>query len=233
MLVSAGRARSNDQDYSFFNVRFISYTIPYILRLNRQLSNEGSLIAFFQKKVVSLIDDYASRLNLPVQVIIEAKLIAERSIVKDIALGYRPEEVAAVSIYVACRRNKVPLSFREVVKTTRVSRVKLGNLYKRILIHLDVKMPLSSPEDYLYKRLVPLLEVKNEVVSRAKDIIEKLRNRGLAGGKNPGAVAAAALYIASLSLKQPVRISRLAKAAGVTTVTIKNVTKSLTRALNL
>ncbi|MEM4661709.1 MAG: hypothetical protein QXQ73_03385, partial [Desulfurococcaceae archaeon] len=114
-----------------------------------------------------------------------------------------------------------------------VSRVKLGNLYKRILIHLDVKMPLSSPEDYLYKRLVPLLEVKNEVVSRAKDIIEKLRNRGLAGGKNPGAVAAAALYIASLSLKQPVRISRLAKAAGVTTVTIKNVTKSLTRALNL
>ncbi|MEM0000234.1 MAG: hypothetical protein QXH02_04045 [Desulfurococcaceae archaeon] len=183
--------------------------------------------------MVSLIDDYASRLNLPVQVIIEAKLIAERSIVKDIALGYRPEEVAAVSIYVACRRNKVPLSFREVVKTTRVSRVKLGNLYKRILIHLDVKMPLSSPEDYLYKRLVPLLEVKNEVVSRAKDIIEKLRNRGLAGGKNPGAVAAAALYIASLSLKQPVRISRLAKAAGVTTVTIKNVTKSLTRALNL
>ncbi|MEM1843043.1 MAG: cyclin family protein, partial [Desulfurococcaceae archaeon] len=86
--------------------------------------------------MVSLIDDYASRLNLPVQVIIEAKLIAERSIVKDIALGYRPEEVAAVSIYVACRRNKVPLSFREVVKTTRVSRVKLGNLYKRILIHL-------------------------------------------------------------------------------------------------
>lgn len=152
---------------------------------------------------------------------------------EDVALGYKPEEVAAVSIYVACRRNKIPLSFREVAEVTRVSRVKLGNLYKRILIYLNVKIPLPSPEDYLYKRLVPLLEVKNEVISRAKDIIEKLKNKGLASGKNPGAVAAAALYIASISLKQPVRISRLAKAAGVTTVTIKNVTKSLTRILNL
>lgn len=80
---------------------------------------------------------------------------------------------------------------------------------------------------------MPLLEVKNEVISRAKDIIEKLKSRGLASGKNPGAVAAAALYIASISLKQPVRISKLAKAAGVTTVTVKNVTKSLTRILNL
>lgn len=190
----------------------------------------GSPIAFFQKTSM-FIDEYSRKLRLPEALVNEAKLVAERAIRENIALGYKPEEIAAASIYVACRKNKVPFSFREIVNSTRVNRAKLGHLYKRIILYLNIKIPLPDPEDYLTKRLAPLLGVGSEVVSRAKEIIARLKAKGFTCGKNPGAVAAAAVYLASISLRQPVKISRLARASGVTSVTVKNVAKALVHVL--
>lgn len=191
----------------------------------------GCVIIAFAEKTIVIIEDYSKSLSLPLELVSEAKLIAEKSIRNSIALGYKPEELAAASIYVACRARKIPLTFREVAKFTNVNRVKLGNLYKKIITMLDIKIPLPNPEDFITKRLAPLLGISSDIVSKALDIIKNIKNRGILAGKNPSAVAAAAVLIASRSLKQPVKISRLARVSGVTVVTVKNIAKSLTRTI--
>ena len=122
---------------------------------------------------------------------------------------------------------------RELLKATGTDRFKFKGLYKRVLMFLNVRVPLSSPEDYLNKRLVPLLGIRDEDAARAKEIIAKLREMGHTCGKNPSAVAAAALYIASLSSREPMRLSKLARVAGVTPITIKNNAKFLMRVLGI
>lgn len=170
---------------------------------------------------------------MPEQLINDAKSIAEQSIVEGVATGYKPEEVAAASIYVACRKNKTPLPIKEIARMANVNSTKIVHLYRKILTYFNIKVPIPDPEIYLVKRIAPILGVGSEILTRAVEIIRKMKSKGLIGGKNPGALAAAALYVAALHQKQPVKISKLAKVAGVTSVTIRNCVRRLIQLVQL
>ncbi|MEM0224926.1 MAG: hypothetical protein QXS24_05815 [Desulfurococcaceae archaeon] len=175
-----------------------------------------------------MIEEYSASINLPSEVINNAKWIAEKAILVNIALGYKPEEIAAVSIYVACRRNRVPLLLKEVIRVAKTSKAKVRSLYRRIIHYLELKPPIPDPADYLVKRLAPTIKVSSDALANALEIINKAKNAGVLHGKNPSAVAAAALYLAMVNKSKKISISRLARLAGVTSVTVKNILKVIT-----
>lgn len=181
----------------------------------------------FVTKTWNYIDLYAGLINLPGDITYSAKLLAERAIKEDIALGFKPEEVAVATIYVACRSKSVPLLLKDLIIAAKVEASRVKGLYKRLLAHLSIKAPIPDPEIYLVKRLAPKLDVDEKTLQIALEIIKKAKENMLTQGKNPSGVAAAALYIALRRTNKPVSLSKLARTSSVTTVTIKNILKVL------
>lgn len=189
-----------------------------------------SSIAYLEK-VESALDIYSKLFNISSDLVIEARLLIEKSIRYNLIIGYRPEEVAATSLYIICRVHRVPITFRDVITATNTQRGKIRSLYRRLLTAMNIKIPMPRPEDYITKRITPTLGLSNEITGRALELLDKLKTKYVLVGKNPSAIAAATVYIASVSMNKPVEISRLAKAAGVTAITIRNVARSLMRVL--
>ncbi|MGB9816779.1 MAG: hypothetical protein ACPLQS_04150 [Desulfurococcaceae archaeon] len=186
----------------------------------------------FINKTWKLIEEYSGYMNLPVDIINNAKLIAEQAIVIRIAQGYKPEELATVSIYIACRRSRIPLLFKEAVRIAKASKARVKSLYRRIIQHLNLKPPVPDPSDYLIKRLAPMINIDNDVLTQAIEIINKAKTVGILHGKNPSAVAAAALYLVLIGKNKRVSMSKLARLAGVTSMTVKNILKSIMPLVN-
>jgi transcription initiation factor TFIIB len=93
-------------------------------------------------------------------------------------------------------------------------------------------VPVASARD-LIPRLSSDLGFKGETVKRAMEIIVNARKKGITIGKNPGGIAGAALYIAGI-LEEDRRTQRkVARAAHVTEVTIRNRYKDLVRSLGI
>ena len=101
-----------------------------------------------------------------------------------------------------------------------------------IVRNLKMKMPIDNPLDYVTK-VAEKAEVSSDVEGLAIKIIRDARSKHATMGKDPSGLAAAALYIASKIKKEKVTQSRLAKAADLTEVTIRNRKKDLMKTLNL
>jgi len=65
------------------------------------------------------------------------------------------------------------------------------------------------------------------------EILKLAENRDLTSGRGPTGVAAAAIYIASISLNERRTQREVAEVAGVTEVTIRNRYKELTEKLGI
>jgi transcription initiation factor TFIIB len=82
-------------------------------------------------------------------------------------------------------------------------------------------------------RLSSDLLLEGKTVKKATEIIKRAEERLVTIGKDPGGIAAAALYIAGI-LEEDRRTQReIAKAARVTEVTIRNRYKDLVRSLGI
>jgi transcription initiation factor TFIIB len=178
----------------------------------------------FLSKVFDLIEKASVGLNLPSLIVSEARSIAERAIREEVSFGFRPEDIAAVSIYIACRGRKVPLLLREVVSATGSDRRRALSLYKRVLSYLDVRVALPRPEDHLYY-IASKLNLDQDVVEHAFRLLSEANKRGFSIGKNPRVLAAAAIYTASVLANKPLSVKNIANTSKVTSVAIRLLSK--------
>ncbi|GEM_PF-1221986 len=180
----------------------------------------------YMRRVLDLVEGVSREFNLSPLVILEARDIAKRAIIEEIAFGFRPEDVAAVSVYVACRRHRVPLLLREVISVVKSERRRALSLYKRVLSYLGISVSVPKPEDHLYY-IAPKLNIERDVVDHAVKLLNEANKTGFSVGKNPRVLAAAALYTASVLANKPIPVKNIANASKVTTVAVKLLSKRL------
>jgi transcription initiation factor TFIIB len=70
-------------------------------------------------------------------------------------------------------------------------------------------------------------------VQKAVSIISRAKEEGITAGKDPGGVAAAALYIAGIVTDDRYTQREIADAASVTEVTVRNRYKEMVRKLEI
>lgn len=180
----------------------------------------------FLSRVMDIIEKASLELNLSPLVVSESRDIAERAIREEVAFGFRPEDIAAVSLYIACRRHKVPLLLREVIAVTRSDKRRALSLYKRVLAYLGVSVSLPRPEDHLHY-IASKLNLEKDVVEYAFRLLDEANKRGFSIGKNPRVLAAAAIYTASVLVSKPLPIKNIANISKVTSVAIRLLSKRL------
>jgi transcription initiation factor TFIIB len=174
----------------------------------------------------------ASHLGLPRNVREASAVIYRRAVEQKLIRGRSIEGVAAAALYAACRQCKVPRTLDEITEVSRVSKKETGRSYRFIARELNIVIPPTNPVDYI-PRFTSQLNLSGEVQSKAVEILKHASMKGLTSGRGPTGVAAAAIYIASVSLNERRTQRDVAEVARVTEVTVRNRYKELVEKLSL
>jgi len=174
----------------------------------------------------------ASKIALPKSIRDTALLIYKKTVEKGLVRGRSIESVVAAALYAACRRHKFPITLDEIAQYTSGGRREVARCYRLILREVGVSVPIADPLNYV-PRITQALNLKGEVQKRAREIILKAKAKGITAGKDPAGLAAAAIYIACLELKEHRTQKEVAQAAQVTEVTVRNRYKELMKKLGI
>ena len=138
----------------------------------------------------------------------------------------------AGALYAAIRFGKLPRTLKELAEASQRTQKEIARSYSVIVRNLDMRMPIDDPIDYVTK-VAEKAKVSTEVEALAINLMGEARKQFATTGKDPSGLAAAILYLSARMLKEKVTQARLAKAANVTEVTVRNRKRDLMRSLNL
>ncbi|PSR92190.1 transcription initiation protein [Coniella lustricola] len=172
------------------------------------------------------------------------KLADEKKFLK----GKPQDAVIAGAIFIACRQNNVPRTFREVFNLTKVSKKEIGRVFKALekwLTEMRAKgeaaglTDVTSVRDYnqkgstgaddLVRRYVSQLAIKqqSDVENVGIYIAKKTSQVSTLAGRSPLSVAAACIFMAAHYLGDSITSKKIALVAGVSDGTIKTAYKYL------
>lgn len=211
-------------------------------KANSDKNNKGLLQAFKQ------IGAFCDSIALPAIVSDGAKHIYKDAEESKSFKGKSQDALIAGCIFISCRRNNVPRTFREVYNLTRVSKKEIGKVFKMLEKFLQDKTRRQQPvtiangvvglnEEYkstqttdpsqLCGRYCDRLSLDNKCVNLAQDIAQKMSAMGALAGRSPVSAAAVSIYMASYLLGTPRTASEISTKITVSDSTIKNAYKSL------
>ncbi|MCC6024344.1 MAG: transcription initiation factor IIB [Thaumarchaeota archaeon] len=179
------------------------------------------------QQAVNILQIYVDKLRLSQAIAEAAMLIYRKALKAGLVRGRSIRSIMAAAVYAACRLMGAPRDLRELEKAYPiVKRKTIAQGYRLLLKHLNLKVPVADPAIFLNK-IASKVGLDEATVQEALRILEEAHKRGATIGKDPVGMAAAALYMACQERNQPVTQKDIARAAGVTEVTVRNRFKGL------
>ena len=178
------------------------------------------------------LDRLADKLTVSEAVKERAAYIYRKALERGLIRGRSISSLIAASLYAAFRDTDTPRSLKDVAAVTLLRKKDLARDYRMLLRELDVRMPVSDPAKNV-ARIASAVGLSEKTRRRAIGILRTAEEKELSAGKDPVGLAASALYIASTLEGDGKTQKEIAKAAGVTEVTIRNRYKGLIQALGL
>lgn len=170
------------------------------------------------------------------------KLVDKHKVLK----GKPQEAIIAGCIFIACRQNNVPRTFREIFTLTNVHKKEVGRVFKALQSFLqkiqdtdeEGVVGLNTVANYdnraadaedLVNRYVSQLGFKEQAkISRiSKELCIESKKYSKLVGRSPLSVAAACIYMACHLVNEPRTTADIAKHSGVSDGTVKNSYKFL------
>ena len=130
------------------------------------------------------------------------------------------------------RQSGVLRTLDDISEITDIKPGEVARSYRRIISELDIKVPLIDPTKYIVK-VANNLNFDEKIKRKALELMEQAQKKNLLVGKDPISVAASILYLVNLGERKPRTQAEIAKAAGVTEVTVRNRSKELRKKLDL
>ncbi|SMH71131.1 transcription initiation factor IIB [Candidatus Nitrosotalea okcheonensis] len=174
----------------------------------------------------------ADKLALPDAVIEKTAYIYRKALEKHLVKGRSIPVLLAAALHIACRDSGTPRTLREIADQNNVKIKYASKCYRLLLQELDLRMPVVNPVQCI-SRIASKVGLKEKTKRGAIAILENAVNKDITSGKNPMALAAAALYLSCVINGDQVSQKVIALAAGVTEVTIRNRYKGLGKTLYL
>ena len=140
--------------------------------------------------------------------------------------------IMAAATYAGCREMETPWTLKDIAAASNIKRKDIARNYRMLLSELDFKVPSADPMKCIVKvaNKANLSEnTKRQAISTMNDIIKK----EIPAGKDPMGIAATVLYISCLKTGENKTQTQIARAAGVTDVTVRNRLKELRIRLHL
>jgi transcription initiation factor TFIIB len=177
--------------------------------------------------------------------ILKDKLGLSDSIVEKTAYLYRKVEdsglvkgrtisgMLTACVYLACRQSDTPRTLKDVAVKSNIKRKVIARNCRSVIQRLDMITPVFDPMKCIVK-VASAAKVSERTKRHAFIMMnELLRRKTLTAGKDPMGLAASILYIACKETGENKTQKDLAKAAGVTEVTIRNRISDLGRNMSI
>jgi len=168
------------------------------------------------------ISEMCDRLNLPKSISDPANMLYKKVKNGKILRGRSNEAISSACLYIACRQEGVPRTFKEIVATSTVGKKEIARCFKLILNgEIVSKLDVTTSDDYM-NRFCSNLGLERKIQSVSRRIAERAFDLDLVPGRVPISVAAAAIYMASQTSIDKKSLREISEITGVAESTIKN-----------
>ena len=190
-------------------------------------ANRSLIIAFNQLNILK------DKLGLPDAIIEKTAYIYRKARGSGLVRGRETSSALAAALYLACRQEGTPRTLNEICLISNIKRKAISRQYRDMVIELDIRIPTVDPIKCI-ARIANEINLNQKVKQKAINIMNAATKSDLSAGKSPMGLAASILYISCLingcnNIGQTV----FAQTAGVTEVTIRNISKDLRNHLDL
>jgi transcription initiation factor TFIIB len=205
------------------------------LRMWNSRSQIRSPIERNLQRAFTMLSRIKDRLGLPNHVTEKAAYVYRKAQERGLIRGDSIGSVLTASIYVAARQSGVLRTLEDISESSNVKPKQAAKSYRRILSELDIKVPLIDPTKYIVK-VANNLNFDEKIKRKALELMEQAQKKNILVGKDPISMAASILYLVNLAEGQRNRRktqAEIAKAAGITEVTLRNRSKELRKKLGI
>ena len=179
------------------------------------------------QQAANILEIYMDKLHLSQSVAEKAMMIYRKALKAGLVRGRSIRSIMAAATYAACRMSDMPRDLREFERAYPiVKRKTIAQGYRLLIKHLGLKIPVADPTIYISK-IASRVNLDQRTVQEAIRILNEASKKGATIGKDPVGIAAAALYMACQETTQNITQKDIARAAGVTEVTVRNRFKGL------
>jgi transcription initiation factor TFIIB len=172
----------------------------------------------------------SNKVNLPKNVIETSSILYRQALQKALIRGRTILSVVVASTYMACRQCGIPRTLKDIANAANITKKDAARNYRFLLKELKPKVPRVNPSRYISK-IVNKLDLSGETEQIAEKILVTANDQRLTGGRSPGGMAAACIYIGCQLTGESRTQGEIAKEAQVTEVTIRNRYKELSQNL--
>jgi len=190
-------------------------------RLQFHTSSDRSLLqAFYQ------LDKLKDKLGLTDVMIEKTAYIYRKAQSKMLIRGRTISGILAASIYLACREMGAPRTLNDIAAACDVKRKELAKDYRLLYTRLNLKIPQLDAIQCIAK-VANIAKLSEKTKRKAAEIMNHVTKREISAGKDPMGLAASVLYLSSIQNDEKITQAEIAKAGGVTEVTIRTRSKEL------
>ncbi|KAI9501490.1 transcription initiation factor IIB [Coemansia spiralis] len=183
--------------------------------------NERNLVQAY-KEISALCDAY----DMPRSIVDIAKQLYKKVEDDQLQRGKNNDAIIAACIFLACRQEGAPRTFKEICALTKVDRKDIGRTFKFLKSKLGTNTGTTSSDD-LIARFCSNLNLGQEARIITRLLTQKAKDMENISGKNPVSIASACIYMASHLIGDGRDAKAISEIAGIGEATIKTTYKIL------
>jgi len=167
-----------------------------------------------------------NRINIAQNIQHRSQVMYKKVYDSKILRGKPINAIAASCIFLGCREENVPRSYKEICAISNLTKTELGRCVKKILRNIEGTSKIGTSDDYL-SRFVSRLGLKFQLTDLARNISKTWLELDGGTSRSPISIAAASLYMAILCAKPSERktLQEICKVTGAVETTVKTVYK--------
>lgn len=188
----------------------------------RTMSNSDRTLIQAFREIASMCD----RINLPTNIKERANKLFKQVYESKSLRGRSNDAISAACLYIACRQEGVPRTFKEICAISRISKKEISRSFKLIIKNLETNVDVITSGDFM-SRFCANLGLPPKIQQAATYIARKAVDFDLVSGRSPISVAAASIYMASQASADKKSQKEISEIAGVAEVTIRQSYKEM------
>jgi transcription initiation factor TFIIB len=182
------------------------------------------------KQALNELDALKDKLGLPDAVLEKASYIYRKAQMKGLVHGRSISAILCTAVYIACREMGTPRTLKEISVIANLERKDIARDYRLLVTELDLQIPLLDPLKCIVG-VANRINISEKTKRLALDSMSEIIRTEISAGKNPMGLAATVLYVSCLKNKENKTQADIARAAGITEVTIRNRYSDLKRTM--
>ena len=188
---------------------------------NSMTYKERTLYNVFDTLTINAVNNGLSK-----SIIDDAKVLYKKISEMKISRGENRNGLIASSIYMSCKRNKVPRSAKEIAKIFNLKTTTMTKGCKKFQDIMRIHIDSTTAEDFI-GRFCSKMNMNMEMRNVCKAVVKKAEEIGVMTENTPPSIAAGAIYLCNVVYGWGVTKRDMSEACEVSQVTISKCYKKL------